>query len=365
VLTDVDLDGRAGEFVPCSVPMGRQVDGAAMRDRTRTARRGDIHIGIPTSPDCAAPTWCAHAARPRLVFRRSTSSTAQRARQRLLPGRSAGCRCGNRSPDAVSRTSTSRGDGVPWTALAGRPRGRTRSAALGRAAATRRDRSRTVQRARVVLATSRYRPRPGRGRAGRVAAGRAGPRRLGRVAVLHQPELAAGTPTASSGYCTDESHSTPRPRRRRGRHRLPLCPRARPVMTATLDRHAPRRPHPAPPSVPARHCRGGRAGRGARLRLARAPASRSTRSSRLARHGRLPGSGGCRRTSRGRGSRSQPARRARHPLHRPLLGTTFSIPSRWVLALLGSRATTRNVWVYQASRSLLSLLRAIPDWCSR
>lgn len=44
-----------------------------------------------------------------------------------------------------------------------------------------------------------------------------------------------------------------------------------------------------------------------------------------------------------------------------LLGTTFSVPFSLVLALLGSRATTSNVWTYQAARSLLSLLRAIPD----
>jgi phosphonate transport system permease protein len=44
-----------------------------------------------------------------------------------------------------------------------------------------------------------------------------------------------------------------------------------------------------------------------------------------------------------------------------LLGTTFSIPFALVLALLGSRATTPNAWTYQAARSLLSLLRAIPD----
>lgn len=44
-----------------------------------------------------------------------------------------------------------------------------------------------------------------------------------------------------------------------------------------------------------------------------------------------------------------------------LLGTTLSVPFAFVLALLASRATTRNHWLYQASRSLLSTLRAIPD----
>ncbi|AKU15094.1 phosphonate ABC transporter, permease protein PhnE [Luteipulveratus mongoliensis] len=44
-----------------------------------------------------------------------------------------------------------------------------------------------------------------------------------------------------------------------------------------------------------------------------------------------------------------------------LLGTTLSIPSAFLLALLASRATTRNSWVYQASRSVLSTLRAVPD----
>ena len=44
-----------------------------------------------------------------------------------------------------------------------------------------------------------------------------------------------------------------------------------------------------------------------------------------------------------------------------LLGTTLSIPTAFVLALLASRATNRNVWIYQAARTLLSTLRAIPD----
>ena len=44
-----------------------------------------------------------------------------------------------------------------------------------------------------------------------------------------------------------------------------------------------------------------------------------------------------------------------------LLGTTFSIPFALVLAVLGARTTAPNVAVYQASRSLLSFLRAVPD----
>ncbi|WP_116050253.1 phosphonate ABC transporter, permease protein PhnE [Amycolatopsis palatopharyngis] len=44
-----------------------------------------------------------------------------------------------------------------------------------------------------------------------------------------------------------------------------------------------------------------------------------------------------------------------------LLGTTFSIPSALVLAVLASRATTRSAALYQASRSVLSFLRAVPD----
>ncbi|GGK79488.1 phosphonate ABC transporter, permease protein PhnE [Sphaerisporangium melleum] len=44
-----------------------------------------------------------------------------------------------------------------------------------------------------------------------------------------------------------------------------------------------------------------------------------------------------------------------------LLGTTFSVPFALVLAVLGARTTTPNPWVYQASRSLLSFLRAVPD----
>lgn len=44
-----------------------------------------------------------------------------------------------------------------------------------------------------------------------------------------------------------------------------------------------------------------------------------------------------------------------------LLGTTLSIPTAFVLALLASRATNRNAWIYQAARTLLSTLRAIPE----
>jgi phosphonate transport system permease protein len=44
-----------------------------------------------------------------------------------------------------------------------------------------------------------------------------------------------------------------------------------------------------------------------------------------------------------------------------LLGTTFSIPFAFVLAVLASRATTGNSVIYQASRSLLSFLRSVPD----
>lgn len=44
-----------------------------------------------------------------------------------------------------------------------------------------------------------------------------------------------------------------------------------------------------------------------------------------------------------------------------LLGTTLSIPFTIVLAALGSRATGTNRGVYQAARSVLSFLRAVPD----
>ncbi|GAA2209545.1 phosphonate ABC transporter, permease protein PhnE [Nonomuraea monospora] len=44
-----------------------------------------------------------------------------------------------------------------------------------------------------------------------------------------------------------------------------------------------------------------------------------------------------------------------------LLGTTFSVPFALVLALLAARATTPGRWAYQAARSVLSFLRAVPD----
>ncbi|SEN28041.1 phosphonate ABC transporter, permease protein PhnE [Nonomuraea pusilla] len=44
-----------------------------------------------------------------------------------------------------------------------------------------------------------------------------------------------------------------------------------------------------------------------------------------------------------------------------LLGTTLSVPSALVLALLAARTTTPNRWAYQAARSVLSFLRAVPD----
>src|SRR6266545_4450598 len=40
---------------------------------------------------------------------------------------------------------------------------------------------------------------------------------------------------------------------------------------------------------------------------------------------------------------------------------TFSIPFAIVLAVPGARTTAPNVVVYQASRSLMSFLRAVPD----
>ncbi|TCO45822.1 phosphonate ABC transporter, permease protein PhnE [Actinocrispum wychmicini] len=48
-------------------------------------------------------------------------------------------------------------------------------------------------------------------------------------------------------------------------------------------------------------------------------------------------------------------------LYIALLGTTFSVPFAFVLAVLGSRATTRNTIVYQVARSILSFLRSVPD----
>lgn len=44
-----------------------------------------------------------------------------------------------------------------------------------------------------------------------------------------------------------------------------------------------------------------------------------------------------------------------------LMGTTLSIPSSLLLAVLGSRATSRNAVVYQVSRAIMSFFRAVPD----
>lgn len=44
-----------------------------------------------------------------------------------------------------------------------------------------------------------------------------------------------------------------------------------------------------------------------------------------------------------------------------LVGTTFSIPFSVALAVLGARTTNRNAVVYQASRGVMSFLRAVPD----
>ena len=44
-----------------------------------------------------------------------------------------------------------------------------------------------------------------------------------------------------------------------------------------------------------------------------------------------------------------------------LLGTTLSVPTAVVLAVLASRTTAPNRAVYQAARSVLSVLRAVPD----
>ena len=52
---------------------------------------------------------------------------------------------------------------------------------------------------------------------------------------------------------------------------------------------------------------------------------------------------------------------AKVTLYMGLLGTTLSVPPALLLAVLGARTTTPNVVVYQASRSLLSVLRAIPE----
>lgn len=44
-----------------------------------------------------------------------------------------------------------------------------------------------------------------------------------------------------------------------------------------------------------------------------------------------------------------------------LLGTTFSVPSSLLLAVLGARTTSRNPVVYQVARSVMSFFRAVPD----
>lgn len=44
-----------------------------------------------------------------------------------------------------------------------------------------------------------------------------------------------------------------------------------------------------------------------------------------------------------------------------LLGTSLSIPASLALAVLAARNTTPNATVYQAARSVLSFLRAVPD----
>jgi phosphonate transport system permease protein len=45
-----------------------------------------------------------------------------------------------------------------------------------------------------------------------------------------------------------------------------------------------------------------------------------------------------------------------------LLGTTLSVPFALLLALLGSRTTSKNVVVYQLARGLMSFFRAIPSF---
>lgn len=44
-----------------------------------------------------------------------------------------------------------------------------------------------------------------------------------------------------------------------------------------------------------------------------------------------------------------------------LLGTTLSIPFALLLGVLASRVTTPNAWTYQVARSILSVLRSVPD----
>jgi ABC-type phosphate/phosphonate transport system permease subunit len=45
-----------------------------------------------------------------------------------------------------------------------------------------------------------------------------------------------------------------------------------------------------------------------------------------------------------------------------LLGTTLSIPFALLLALLGSRMTSKNIVVYQLARGLMSFFRAVPSF---
>jgi len=58
----------------------------------------------------------------------------------------------------------------------------------------------------------------------------------------------------------------------------------------------------------------------------------------------------------------QPALQAtKITLYTAFLGTVLSIPAALLLAVLGARTTTPNTAVYQGARSILSLLRAIPE----
>src|SRR5262245_32444279 len=52
---------------------------------------------------------------------------------------------------------------------------------------------------------------------------------------------------------------------------------------------------------------------------------------------------------------------AKITLYIAFLGTVISIPSALILAVLGARTTSPNIVVYQAARSLLSFLRAVPE----
>jgi len=178
------------------------------------------------------------------------------------------------------------------------------------------------------------------------------------VAVLHQPELARRHADRVVGLLHGRV-ALDAPAATVGADDIDcLYAPSEAVMTATLDRPRTAPAHPAaavrPLSLPWwpgwSWCTSSPGAHQLLAQLAR---------HRLARHGRFLGQA-LPRPHVVDGSRSQPATPRSSPLH-SLLGTTFSIPFALVLALLGSRATTRNVWVYQASRSLLSLLRAIPD----